>query len=413
MRILFICDLNSVHSQRWIRHFAEGNFEVYIYSTTPFRSNFFGAKVFSSEPDAKPAPGLSKGALSALLKVRGGSLAVSLAEKAFLRKKIADIKSSTFTHRDAVEAILPSVGPDMIHCLRIPNEGFVGSLLATDAPLVVSTWGNDLTYWAQMTEFRKLTGDTLKRADLLLSDCERDIKLGREFGFAEEKPSMVIPGSGGMMPDDLEAGRLSLESRTRFFNDNYGISGQPVLLSLRGFGSQDIDNIPLLKACRLLLNRGLDFRLVIAGKKDGVRFHKLMRFVKVHGLERNVFLVDEMPHARALEALRGADFSISISHNDGTPNSMLEAMTFGAVPLMSDIISIKEWIADGSNGYLFDPFDPKSISDTVYRAIAEKEKLTSMRSLNYGIIRERADYVENMAKAERELVRLAEKGDKK
>lgn len=407
MRILFICDLNSVHSQKWIRHFAGGKHEVHIYSTTPFRGDFLGAKVFSNTPEGGQPADSSKGPLSALLRMRVATVAVPIAEKAFLRKKISDIKSSTFTHRDAVEAILPSVKPDVIHCLRIPNEGFTGTMLRTDVPLAVSTWGNDLTYWGQMTEFRQWTEDTLKRANFLFSDCERDVRLARDFGFARSKPSLVIPGSGGMMTEDLEAGRNSPGSRTEFFGDNFGISGRPLLLSLRGFGSQDIDNIPLLKACRMLLNKGTDFRLVIAGRKDGFRFHKLTRFIEAHKLAGNVFLVEEMPHARALEALRGADFSISISHNDGTPNSMLEAMTFGAVPLMSGIESIKEWISDGTNGYLFDPFDPKSIADAVMKAVSDEGRLSSMRRLNYDIVKERADYAANMSKAEEEMMKLA------
>ena len=410
MRILFICDLNSIHSQKWIRYFIESRSEIYIYSTTQFDNNFFGAKVFSKGSAVPPTNVLNKKWVSPFFKLRISAFAAGIAEKMFLRRKISALVSSTYSLRDAIEEILPSIKPDIIHCLRLPNEGFIGAKLSSALPLVVSTWGNDLAYWAEMPTFRKLTEDTLGRADFLFADCERDVRLARKYGFSNRKPFVVLPGAGGMMPEDLEAGKESLKSRTDFFKENFAIEGRPILLSLRGFGSQDIDNIPLLKACTLLAGRGVDFRLVIAGKKNGFRYFKLQRFIKTHRLEGKVFLVDEMPHGKALEALRAADFSVSISRNDGTPNSMLEAMTFGAIPLMSDIESIREWIKEGINGYLFNPLDPESIANQVHAAINGESKRDSMRSLNYDVIVERAEYSANMERAESELSKLVGRG---
>ena len=404
MRILFVCDLNSVHSQKWIGYFIEKKHDVFIYSTTPFQDNFLGAKVYSEGLPAKQADASANDWLSKIHKFHFAWFAVPIAEKIFLLSKFLKIRTSVFRHKDAASSILSSVNPDLIHCLRIPNEGFIGMMLQSSAPLVVSTWGNDLTYWAQIPAFRKMTENTLKRADFLFTDCERDVRLAHKYGFSGRKPFVVLPGAGGMMPEDLKAGEEALGLRTDFFRENFGIEGRPILLSLRGFGSQDIDNMPLLKACTLLAGRGVDLRLVIAGKKNGFRYFKLQRFIKTHRLERRVFLVDEMPHGKALEALRGADFSVSISRNDGTPNSMLEAMTFGAIPVMSNIESIREWITDGKNGYLLEPRNPRSVADTLLRAFAGAAEHAAMRKTNYELIAARADYDKCMAKAEQRLL---------
>ena len=284
-------------------------------------------------------------------------------------------------------------------------------LLQSSAPLVVSTWGNDLTYWARSPLFKNLTVKTLRKCDFLFTDCQRDITLSRTYGYSEKKPFLVLPGAGGMSADDLETGKHSLESRTDFFKETLQINARPIFLSLRGFGSQDIDNVPLLKACRLLMKREVEFRLVIAGKKNGFRYYKLAHLIEKYELGNSVFLIEELPHPKALEALQGADFSISISRNDGTPNSMLEAMTFGAIPLMSAIESIREWVTDGVNGYLFDPRNPHSIADTIQRAIAEKDKHAAMRRRNYNIIAEKADYAKNMSRAEEKLLDFLKKND--
>ncbi|MCL4512196.1 MAG: glycosyltransferase [Bacteroidetes bacterium] len=411
MRILFVCDLNSVHSQKWIGYFIEKKHDVFIYSTTPFQDNFLGAKVYSEGLPAKQADASANDWLSKIHKFHFAWFAVPIAEKIFLLSKFLKIRTSVFRHKDAASSILSSVNPDLIHCLRIPNEGFIGMMLQSSAPLVVSTWGNDLTYWARKTLFRNLTERTLKKSSFLFTDCERDVRLSRTYGYSKQKPFLVLPGSGGMLPYDLEIGKRSLESRSDFFKGTLQINARPIFLSLRGFGSQDIDNVPLLKACRLLMKRDVEFRLVIAGKKNGFRYYKLAHLIEKYELGNSISLIEELPHPKALEALQGTDFSISISRNDGTPNSMLEAMTFGGIPVMSDIESIREWVTDGVNGYLFDPRNPHSIADTIQRAIAEKDKHAAMRRRNYNIIAEKADYAKNMSRAEEKLLDFLKKND--
>ncbi len=401
MKILFICDLNSVHSQKWISYFIRKGHSVHIYTTTPFAAEFKGAPVYGRR--AGVSTQVSAGQPSLLSSVYKSSTAQAMAgvaERLFVSRKTFIIRRQTFDHVKEVSKILPVVQPDVIHSLRIPNEGFTGALLPTRAPLVISTWGNDLTFWAKKPVLRELTEMTLKKAAFLFSDCERDVALCRRYGYPEAKPHLVLPGSGGMFREDIDRGKVSLKWRSDFFRENYGIHTRPILLSLRGFGSQDIDNVPLLRACRILFDEGVTFTLVIAGKKDGFRYYKLQRLVNALKISDNVRLVDALSHDRALEALQGADLSISVSRNDGTPNSMLEAMTFGAVPLMSDIDSIREWIKEGVNGFLFDPRDPESIADSIKRTLANKAKLPEMSQRNLKIIEEKAEYAANMSKAE-------------
>lgn len=406
MRILFLCDLNSIHSRKWITFFIKKRHEVFIYSTTPFDGQVDGAEVYSDHPVIHDASGWQSSILSAVIKLPMNQAVVSLAERIFLTNKIRQLRSETSRHAARVSGIIASIKPDIVHALRIPNEGFIGALTKLNSPLAISTWGNDLTYWGQMSDFRELTIRTLKSADFLFTDCNRDLKLGYEFGFPREKPHLVVPGAGGMFRKNLDDGAASLKSRTGFFEETLRISGAPVILSLRGFGSQDIDNIPLIHACKILASRNANFHLVIAGKKNGLRFHKLTRLIRRLKLDNRIILIDELRHEKALEALKGADFSVSVSRNDGTPNSMLEAMTFGSIPIMSNIDSIREWVTDGSNGYLFNPLNAESIAATIEKAILEKDRHQEIRKKNFSIVTERADYDKNMSNAEQKLMSL-------
>ena len=47
MRICYIADAGSIHTQRWVRHFAEKGHEVHLISPTPFGdSNIEGVKLY-------------------------------------------------------------------------------------------------------------------------------------------------------------------------------------------------------------------------------------------------------------------------------------------------------------------------------------------------------------------------------
>lgn len=407
MRILFICDLNSIHARKWISFFIKRDHQVTIFSTTPFQESFLGSRVFSRGVAPLSTAPPAKERISPLFRFIP-KFWLKVFEKLFVFKKMLQIRFETRRHRYAVSPIAASIQPDVIHALRIPNEGFVSSQLELIAPRAVSTWGNDLMYWARKKPLAGLTRRTLQRTDLLLSDCRRDVVLGREYGYAPHKPVLVIPGAGGMSNEDLRAGKNSLRARGDFLGDAFGISEHPIFLSLRGFGSQDIDNEPLFNACAHLEKRGQAFRLVVAGQMNGFRHQKLVRLIKELRLDDSVLLIDHLSHADALRALQSADFSISVSRNDGVPNSMLEAMTFGAIPVMSDIESIREWIEEGANGYLFDPTNPESIAGAMQKAAREKKNHPAMRRRNHTLVSKNGNYGLNMLKAEQALVRLAD-----
>ena len=86
-------------------------------------------------------------------------------------------------------------------------------MLAADAytgvPLVVSVWGNDFTLHAPSNRLmRHYTAWTMQVADALHADCQRDIRLGKQWGFDPSRPTLVTPGNGGIRMDVfLSAGR--------------------------------------------------------------------------------------------------------------------------------------------------------------------------------------------------------------
>ena len=45
-------------------------------------------------------------------------------------------------------AVIDELQPDLVHAMRLPFEGFVAAAAVKTAPLIISIWGNDFTFFA-------------------------------------------------------------------------------------------------------------------------------------------------------------------------------------------------------------------------------------------------------------------------
>ena len=192
MRLLFVVDARSPIAMNWIRHFIERGDDVYIAST--FAPNLDVAikrlevspVAFSSVKKASQRPG------TASSRTLG------------LRTKIRQWFGPLTIRRSAqrLRGFIEEVKPDIVHAMRIPYEGMLAADAYTGIPLIVSIWGNDFTLHGPSTPLMKdYTHWAMQVADGLHSDCHRDIRLAKEWGFSEEKPSLVAPGNGGIRTD--------------------------------------------------------------------------------------------------------------------------------------------------------------------------------------------------------------------
>jgi glycosyltransferase involved in cell wall biosynthesis len=106
---------------------------------------------------------------------------------------------------------------------------------------------------------------------------------------------------------------------------------------------------------------------------------------------------------------RRAQIIASPSLHDGTPNSLLEGLACGCFPVAGDLESIREWITPGENGLLFDPNDEGSIANAICSALENKELRERAAGLNRTIIATRAEYKQNMKRAEEFYERVRSK----
>jgi glycosyltransferase involved in cell wall biosynthesis len=373
MKLLFVVDARSPIATNWIRHFGERGDEVYIASTFhcdldfPIKSLEITTVAFSSVKKPTQRPGTAS--------------ARTLSLRTAIRHWLGP-----FTVRRAAERLrgyIHRVQPDLIHAMRIPYEGMLAADAYTGIPLIVSIWGNDFTLHAPSNSMMsQYTRWTMQVADALHSDCQRDVRLAHEWGFRKNKPYLVAPGNGGIRSDIFYPNEKPVE--------------EPIILNPRGFRPY-VRNDAFFKAIPLVLAKHPNAKFLctsMAGETQALEWIRELNIA--HAVE----LLAPIHHADMANVFRRAQIVVSPSIHDGTPNTLLEAMACGCLPLAGDLESIREWITPNANGLLFDSNDPQSIADAIISAIENKNLRNKAAGLNQEIIAARAEYEMNMVKAE-------------
>src|SRR5574339_252086 len=192
MRYLFVADGRSPIAQNWIRYFVERGDEVYLASTFACSVDF-------------PLNGLETipVAFSGFRRENqrpGTASARTVSLRTAIRQWLGPLTIRRAAQR--LREYIQRVQPDLVHAMRIPYEGMMAADAYTGAPLIVSIWGNDFTLHAPSTKLMShYTRWTVQVADALHADCQRDVRLAKQWGFGSERPNLVAPGNGGIRTD--------------------------------------------------------------------------------------------------------------------------------------------------------------------------------------------------------------------
>ncbi|MBT3337630.1 MAG: glycosyltransferase family 4 protein [Anaerolineae bacterium] len=412
MKILFVADGRSPIALNWIKYWIAQGHQVYLASTYPCKVDLPLARVdfipaaFSQAKTSSPTSTPKKKPLiwgAATLKLRSA-----------LRHWLGPLTLPKAALR--LNEIIDEVKPDIVHAMRVPYEGMLAGLakkLSVDfPPLLISIWGNDFTLHALASPLMgHYTDLALRTADALHADCERDIHLAAEWGFDAKKPSIVLPGSGGIdmdvfYPPDQVPERSEAQSKdestknrsstTPLPTQRFRSETDPLIINPRGFRSY-VRNDTFFKSIPLVLKEYPDAKFIcptMAGEAQAEAW------IRDFGIENAVELTPPLTREQLADTFRRAQILVSPSIHDGTPNSLIEGMACGCFPIAGDLESIREWITPGVNGLLIDPSKPQILADAILRALTNADLRMQASEENQKIIASRAEYQHCMAKAE-------------
>lgn len=129
-----------------------------------------------------------------------------------------------------------------------------------------------------------------------------------------------------------------------------------------------------IEAVRILRDRGIDACLTIAGA--GAALGEIRHALATSGLGDRARLVGAVTGAAKAQLWQKTDvFALPTFHREGLPYALLEAMTCGAVPVVSRVGAIPDVVQDGVHGLIVPARDAGALADALERLATDRALL--------------------------------------
>lgn len=381
MRILFVGQLESVHTARWINQLRGQGWDIHLFPVGyPFGQivhpdlrdltvhvNDF---MYRSPADLDNSVRVT-GTLPFFKSSRVGSRAMRLAQL---------FRPSWNDRAWQLARTIRSLKPELIHSMEIQQAGY----LTLDAKRhvagpfpkwIVANWGSDIFLYGRLAAHTDRIRAVMAACDYYNCECHRDARLAREFGF-EGEILPILPVTGGL--DTKRLGRLRQP----------GPPSARHLIALKGyqhFAGRALVGLQAIERCADVL---ADYRIAVysAGPEVQIAAELLAQDT---GL--SVEVIPRGSHDDMLGLHGRARASIGLSISDSISTSLLEAMAMGSLPIQSDTGCATEWFRDGETGLLVRPEDPEIVAEAIRRAVSDDELVDYAAETNMRTIAERAD----------------------
>ncbi|RJQ28204.1 MAG: colanic acid biosynthesis glycosyltransferase WcaL [Peptococcaceae bacterium] len=158
----------------------------------------------------------------------------------------------------------------------------------------------------------------------------------------------------------------------------------------------------LIRACRLLVDWGIDFSCTIIG--EGLLKAELQKLIGMLRLAGRVRLGGELPHERLIDLLRNRAFDLLVHPSitvpggeEGVPVVVMEAMAHG-VPVVTTATGGIPELAGGGAALLVPPADPDALARAILRLAADEALAVSLSRRAYEKVRAEYNLERNAAR---------------
>lgn len=146
------------------------------------------------------------------------------------------------------------------------------------------------------------------------------------------------------------------------------LEGSPVFLFVGNLKANK-DPLTVLKAWAQVSDKG-DSHLHFVYKETDLEA-QLNQLIADYSLEGNVHMHGFVPRERMADLLSAADYIISASHKEGSGYAIMEAMSVGCEPMVTDIPSFRTLTGKGEIGTLYPPRDVHRLAAIINGKLAQ------------------------------------------
>lgn len=362
MRICYIADAPSIHTQRWVRYFADKGHEIHLISPEPFEGDFRSDEV--------------------------GNIALYLLKRVRPRIRIIRIISvliDTLYLIVQTRKLVRKIKPDILHSHYISDNGFLAAMTGFH-PLVLSAWGSDILIDSQRYPWPgALIKYTLRKAALIFVDSnelrEKTVNLGAfpekvqvaQWGVDFQQFNPTINGAG--------------------IREQLNLGNCPTVIIVRPLIPRS--NIEcLISSIPFVLSAVPDAKFIIKG--SGVLKKDLEEMADREGARSATRFVGKTTHDEIAQYLNASDVFVSTSLSDSTPVALLEAMACSLPVIVTALPSHREWVFNDWNGCVVPTRDPETLASKIVALLNDPGKRRLFGERSFEMVKEKADHFEHM-----------------
>jgi glycosyltransferase involved in cell wall biosynthesis len=351
VRICYIGDPRSVHTQRWVRWFADRQ-DVSLIATAPDAS----------------LKELELGVLT-----EGGPPGTRLV------RAVRDVRT-----------LLRRARPDVVHAHFINEAGWFAAASGR-RPFVVTAWGSDVYRAPQESKLAgRLNPWAVRRADWVTCDSEDQARTLREWAGPDAHVSVIGWG--------VDRDEFNPEVDGRPMRRELGIPEDVrVVFSPRQWLPNS--NIEAVVAAHARLPADVWLLLKRIPRFEDAAGAPVERAVADSPAKDRIRVVGEINADQLAPLTAASDAVVSLCGTDGTPVSLLEAMAVGKPVVALRNASVAEWLSD-PGGQLIDDLEPATVAAALETALRPGDARAEARAHNVAVVAERADRAAEMARME-------------
>ena len=265
---------------------------------------------------------------------------------------------------------------DAILSFGVDSAGGLAWRLARRLGIPVAVWatGSDMRKTEGTVAYRSVKR-TLGNADLVIYQNRELMEIGARITKASPSSlsgsKHVVLSRGIAQPPSLAKGEVRKRERLAF-----GIADDEILILFIGRVTRSKGMFELLEAMALAISQNPKLQCRIVGAKPAFDETATVekKLDETPGLRNHVRLLPACDPGKVWEHLCAADIFAFPSHNEGMPNSLLEAMVMGVPSVAFAIPAIKELEAGTGAVVLVPPLDAALFAETILRLAASADE---------------------------------------
>lgn len=290
--------------------------------------------------------------------------------------------------------ILRQIKPDVVHLHYVRGLAW-GILLHPSHPCVATPWGSDVL--EEQGAFRSVMDTWLTRAVLRKSDL---VTVHSEYMRKQVEPLLLPKQSMVRIGWGIDLQRFHPGIVVQGLRERWNISEAHRVIFSPRLCKPFYNHQRVIKALPTVCKSIPNTILVISQQFAEASYVSELRLLASQlGVSSHVRFVGEISYEGMPAWYNLADAVVMVPHSDGMPNSLLEAMACGAVPVLKKLPQYDEIIQHEVNGFLAD-LQGMELENALITVLSDSGIRVRMAEKNTVLVQEIGDQAKEMGRME-------------